>query len=77
LCNTLRTLCYCCFLYYKATGDKFKIINILKGDHPDIFVYAAGDDVLITGEKHLLLKMKDQLTRYYAPDTEHGVYGLG
>lgn len=77
LCNSLRTLTYVCYLFYKATGDLSEMYKVFYGTSDVCVVYVAGDDVMITGRRDITDMMKEQLSIYYAPSTEVGTFGLG
>ena len=47
------------------------------GTSESIYVYVAGDDVIITGFKFIVEKMFLNLNRTHANDLEAGVHGLG
>ena len=74
--NSLRTLSYVAFLAY-ISGFHDLAEAIIMGTSELVYVYVAGDDVIITGFSFVVERMFANLNLTHASDLEAGVHGLG
>jgi hypothetical protein len=76
--NSMRTLSYCLYMYWKITNCSIdELITILKGKHDNIRINVAGDDVMICGASDIVQKMYDDIYLYYGKSVDDGMVGLG